>query len=104
LRTILYIQELARRVAGSPNIDVIVAAVSRFDTLAYQRWYDMRAGRIEVVTRAVQVRGQQEDRIEAVLLPVTLRLHQHHLLRQSVGRVGLFRITVPQILFAERHG
>ena len=43
-------------------------------------------------------------RVEAILLPVALRLHQHHLLRESIRRVGFFRIPVPEIVFAERRG
>src|SRR5256885_16565061 len=41
--------------------------------------------------------------IEAVLLPISLRLYQHHLLCQSVRSIRLFGITVPKIVFFERH-
>ena len=53
--------------------------------------------------RPVEVDRQQVDRVEAVLLPVGLRLDQQHLLGQPVWRVGLLRIAVPQVVFAERH-
>ncbi len=61
----------------------------------------MRRRRIEVIARAVQIHRQQEDRVEAVLLAVRLRLHQHHLLGKTVRRVGLFRISVPQFFFSK---
>ena len=64
---------------------------------------DVRAARIEVVAHAVEIHRQQVDRVEGVLLPIGLRLHQQHLLRQTVRRVGLLRIAVPQIFFAKRN-
>jgi hypothetical protein len=33
-----------------------------------------------------------------------LRLHQHHLFRQTIRRVSFFRVTAPQIVFLKRHG
>ena len=44
---------------------------------------------IEVVARTVEVHRQQEDAVEPVLLAVRLALHEHHLLGEPVGRVGL---------------
>jgi len=64
----------------------------------------MRAGRVEVIPRAVKVDRQQENGVIAVLLAVGLRLDKQHFLSQSVRRVGLFGITVPQMLFLERDG
>ena len=52
--------------------------------------------------RAVEIHRQQEDRIEAVLLPVRLRLHQQHLLGQAVRGVGLLRVAVPEVVLLER--
>ncbi len=59
--------------------------------------------RIEVVAGTIEIHRQQEDGIEAVLLAIRLRLHQQHLLGQAIGRVGLFGVAVPQVLFPERH-
>src|ERR1700674_4201453 len=56
---------------------------------------------IEVVAGSVEVDGEEANRIHTVLVSVRLRLHQEHLLRQAVGRIGFFRIAVPQIIFAE---
>src|SRR5688500_8548849 len=64
----------------------------------------MGAPGMEVVSRAIQVDRQQENRVVAVLLPVGLRLHQKHLLRKTVRRVGLLRITTPQVVLAEWNG
>jgi hypothetical protein len=58
---------------------------------------------IEVVAGAVEVHGEQEDRVEPVLLAVGLRLHEEHLLGESVRRVRLLGIAVPEILLAKRH-
>ena len=64
----------------------------------------MRGSRVEVVTRPVEVDREKVDGIEAVLLPVRLSLHQQHLLGQPVGRVRLFGVAVPQVVFLERDG
>jgi hypothetical protein len=39
--------------------------------------------------------GQQKDRIEPILPAIGLGLHQEHLLRQAVRRMGLLRIPKP---------
>jgi len=70
--------------------------------LADQGGDDVRGVQVEVVARAVQVDRQQEDAVEAVLLAVGLRLHQHHLLRQPVGRVRFLRVALPQVVLPER--
>ena len=64
----------------------------------------MAALRVEVVAGAVEVDRDEVDGVEAVLLAVGLGLHQQHLLRQAVGRVGLLRVAVPEVVLAERHG
>jgi len=63
----------------------------------------MRRLRVEVVAGTVQIHRQEENRVETILLAVCLRLHQHHFLCQTVGRVGLFGIANPQIVFLERN-
>ena len=62
----------------------------------------MRRPRVEVVSRPVEIYGQQEDAVEAVLRPVGLRLDEQHLLGQAIGRVRLFRIAVPEIVLMKR--
>ena len=57
---------------------------------------------MKIVPRAIQVNGQQEDGIEAILPAVGLGLDEHHLLGQAIRRVCFFRITVPEIVFLER--
>ena len=57
---------------------------------------------IEVVARAVQVDGQQVDRVRAVLLTVRLGADEQRLLRDAVRRVRLLREAVPQLVLAER--
>ena len=58
---------------------------------------------VEVVARTIEVHGQQVDALEPILLAVGLQLNEQHLLRQSVWRVRLLRIAVPQIVLPERH-
>jgi hypothetical protein len=57
---------------------------------------------VEVVARAVQVRGEEEDRIEAVLFAVPLRADENRLLRDSVRCVRLLRVAVPERRLDER--
>ncbi len=64
----------------------------------------MGTGRVEIIARTIKVHRQKEDRIVAILLAVRLRLHQQHFLRQSVRRVGLFRVAVPQVFLFEGDG
>ena len=59
--------------------------------------------RIEVVAGAVQIHRQEEDGVVAVLIAVGLRVHEQHLLRQPVRRVGFLGVTVPEMLLLERH-
>ena len=61
----------------------------------------MRRVQIEVVARAVEVDRQQDDRVEAVLLAIRLRTDEQCLLRDTVGRVGLLRVSIPEGLLTE---
>ena len=100
---ILDIEELARRVPGSPAGELARAGLDRFDRFAYQRGNDVGRGRIEVVVRPVQVHRQQVDRVHAALRAIRLPLHQQHLLGDAVWRVGFFRIAVPEIPLHKRN-
>lgn len=59
---------------------------------------------IEIITGAVEVYGQKEDGVEAVLLAVGLGLHQEHFFGQAVGGVGFLGVAVPEVFFFERDG
>ncbi len=63
----------------------------------------MRRLHVKIVPRAIEVHWEQDDRVEALLLPMRLGLDQHHLLFEAVGGVGLFGISGPKILFTKRH-
>ena len=63
----------------------------------------MRRLEVEVVAWPVEVRRQEEDRVEAVLLAIRLGAHEDCLLRDAVRRVRLLRVAVPEIVLAERH-
>ena len=103
LGRVLDVEELARRRAVAPQHDLAVAPVARADELADHRRNHVRRVQIEVVARPVQVHRKQHDAVEAVLLAIPHRLHDHHLLRDAVGRVGLFRVAVPDVVFLERN-
>ena len=61
----------------------------------------MRRLEVEVVAWAIEVRGEEEDRIEAVLLAVRLRADEDGLLRDAVGCVRLLRVAVPEVVLGE---
>ena len=63
----------------------------------------MRASGIDGVARPVQVDRKQVDGRKTILLAIGLRLDEQHLLGETVGGVGLLRVAVPQVVFAERH-
>ena len=104
LGRVLDVEELARRRAVAPQHHLAVTALARADELADHGRDDVRRLQIEVVARPVQVHREQHDAVHAVLLAVRLRLHQHHLLGDAVGGVGLLRVAVPEIVLLERDG
>jgi len=62
----------------------------------------VRALEIEIVARAIEIDGEQEDRIERVLLAVGLSADEKRLLGDAVGSVRLLRVAVPEVVFLER--
>ena len=62
----------------------------------------MRRLKIEVVTRTIEIDGEQEDRIEPILLTVGLGADEERLLGDAVGSVRLLRVAVPEVVFLER--
>ena len=68
-----------------------------------ERRNHMAAGRVEVVSRPIEVHRQQRDDARAVLPSVGLALHHHRFLGEAIRRIRLFRISVPEVVFAERH-
>ena len=94
------VEELPCRRTVAPERD----ALRVVEHLPDQPGNDVRRFEVEVVTRSVEVRRQQEDRVEAVLLAIGLRADEDRLLGDAVGRVRLFGIAVPQVGLAERHG
>src|SRR5581483_8973513 len=97
---IVDVEELARGGAVAPEHDLAV----RLDHLPDQRRNHVRRLEIEVVARAVEVRRQEIDRVEPVLLAVGLRADEHGLLRHAVRRVRLLGVAVPEVVLRERHG
>ncbi len=98
------VQELARGLPGRPTPRSASSPRSRASThLRTRAGMTWRALRVEVVARAVEVHREEHHGVEAVLLPVGLALHEQHLLGEAVGRVGLLRVAVPEVLLAERH-
>ncbi len=87
LHAVLDVEELAGGRAVPPEHDPVAAV----DHLPDQIRDDVRCLQVEVVARAVEVRGQQEDRVEAVLLAVRLRSDEDRLLRDAVRCNRLLR-------------
>src|SRR5712691_5529173 len=63
----------------------------------------MRRLEVEVIPRPVEIRRQQVDRVEPVLLPIRLRADEQRLLCDPVWRIRLLWVSVPQRGLAERH-
>ncbi len=63
----------------------------------------MRRARVEVIAGTIEIDGQKEDRVVPVLIAIRLRLHEQHLLREPVWRVGFLRISIPEVIFLEGH-
>ncbi len=59
---------------------------------------------VEVITWSVEIGREEVYGIEAKLGSVGLGLDEEHLLRESVGGISLFRITVPKVRLGERYG
>ena len=95
LRRILHEEELACGGTVAPDDEFVADLQARVDALVDERRNDMGAGGVELVARAVEVHGKQEDRIESVFLSVRLPLNEQHLLCKPVGGVRLLRISVP---------
>ena len=94
------VEELPGRRAVAPQHDLVLG----LDHLPDQRRDDVRRLEVEVVTRPVQIRRQQEDRIDPVLLAIRLRPDEKGLLRDAVRGVRLLRVAVPEVVLAERDG
>src|SRR5437762_3353518 len=73
------------------------------EELPDQGGYDVGSFQVEVITGTVEVRYQEIDGIESVLSPIGLTLNEQHLLCEAVRRVGLFRISGPEILLTKRN-
>ena len=99
---IVDVEELARCRARPPHLDDIVAGLLGLDSLLDQRRDHVRHGWIELVARAVHVRGQQVDDVLSVLLPVRLRVNEHRFLGNAVRSIRLFGEAGPEVVLFER--
>jgi hypothetical protein len=104
LGRVVDVEELAAGAARAPAHDLLVAALLRLDALADQGGDHVAGVQIEVVVRAVEVDGQHVRALHAVLELVRVEHLPRGLLRHAVGRVGLFRVAVPEVLLGEGHG
>ena len=57
---------------------------------------------IKIIAGAIKIYRQQENGVKTILLPVSLRLNQHHFFGKSVRSIGFFGVAVPDIIFLER--
>src|SRR5438128_2288821 len=103
LSGVLDVKELARRRPVTPERYLLLTGFHRLVDLADDRWNDVRGLQVEIVAGPIQIHWKHYDGIEPILLAVRGRLYEQHLLRQSVRRVRLFGIPVPEVLFAKRH-
>ena len=68
LGRVLDVEELARRRAGAPDLDVVGTRLPRVDALLDERRDDVRRRGVEVVAGSVEVHRDEVDDVEAVLL------------------------------------
>src|SRR5687767_6698027 len=54
-----------------------------------------------MIARPVEIHRQQENRIQAILLPVCLALNQQRLLGNAIRCGHFFRISVPQVFLTK---
>src|ERR1700683_1426405 len=101
--TIFDIQEFTAGRATTPNLDMIRTRMDRVEAFLDQFWDYMRLLGIERITGTIEIYRKQIDRVEPVLFTIRLRLHQQHLLGDTVSRIGFLRIAVPEVLFAKGH-
>ncbi len=101
---IVDIKKFAGWGAISPYDDLFTSILDGVITLFDERRDHVRPTGIDVVAWAIEVRREQENRVEAVLGPIGLGLDQQHLLGQPIWRVGLFGIAVPEIVLLEGSG
>jgi len=98
---VLDVEKLACGGAGPPDHDFLYASLLRVHALFDQGGDDMGGAGIEVVAGTIEIDGQEEDRIEPVLLAVRLGLDKHHLLGQAVRGVGFLGVAAPEVVFFE---
>ena len=64
----------------------------------------MGALQVEVVPRPVEVRGEEKDRVQSVLLPIRAGPDEQRLLGDAVRGVRLLGVSVPEVVLPERDG
>ena len=102
LDAVLDVEELARRRPVAPERDARVAARPGLRHLADERGDHVRGLEVEVVARAVEVHGEEVDRVEPVLLAVGAGAGEQRALGDAVRRVRLLGEAGPEVVLAER--
>jgi len=97
------VEELSGRRSGSPDRNFGLSAFLGFDAFLDEGWYYMRHRWVKLVAWPVKVGRHEVDDILTVLSAVCLRVYEQRLLGQTVGRVRLLWIPVPERIFAERN-
>ena len=99
---VVHVQELAPRRTAPPQHDLRGIGTTSLVEAADQRGQNVRAGRIEVVVRPVQIRRHRRDPGQAVLASHCLDLHDPGDLRDRVGVVRRLELTGQQTRLADR--
>src|SRR5262245_22236372 len=92
-------QELSRSLPGAPELNGIRAGLDSLDALTDKCGDDVRLFEVEMIARAVEIGDQGVDRIEPVLLAIGPRHYDQHLFRETIRRIGLFWVAIPEFGF-----
>jgi hypothetical protein len=98
---IIDMQELAARAAGAPYDDGIDTIDPRVVKLADHRRQHVTRLEVEVVVGPIEVGGHRRDEVAAVLVGVCLTELDARDLRDRVGLVGRFELSVEQLVFTD---
>src|SRR5262249_16184178 len=99
---VLNVDEVADRPAGAPGDHLTQSRFPGLVMLADQGGDDVGVVQVEIIVRAVQVAGDQYDRVETVLPAVRSCQHGTHGLSERVRGAFFLGVTFPECGLGDR--